>query len=69
MIVGGRPGTTATTIQSSAAAVLSDLARDLTDYCEGIEFNPRRLEEVEERLHLIHGLQRKYGDTCGIPCD
>jgi DNA repair protein RecN (Recombination protein N) len=48
---------------SSAAAVLSDLARELTDYCEGIEFNPRRLEEVEERLHLIHSLQRKYGDT------
>jgi DNA repair protein RecN (Recombination protein N) len=44
-------------------AVLVDLARALSDYCEAIEFNPRRLEQVEERLHLIHGLRRKYGDT------
>ena len=32
-------------------------------YRDGIEFNPHRLAEVEERVHLIHGLQRKYGDT------
>jgi len=47
----------------SAAAMLGDVVRELSDYCEGIEFNPRRLEQVEERLHLIHSLQRKYGDT------
>jgi DNA repair protein RecN (Recombination protein N) len=42
---------------------LTDLARDLRDYLESIEFNPRRLEQVEERLDLIHTLKRKYGGT------
>jgi len=41
----------------------SDLARRLRRYREGIEFNPTRLDEVEERLGLIHSLQRKYGGT------
>jgi DNA repair protein RecN (Recombination protein N) len=47
----------------NAVALLDDLNRELSRYCDNIEFNPRRLEQVEERLHLIHGLQRKYGDT------
>lgn len=42
---------------------LSDLARTLQDYAEGLEFNPDRLVEVEERLELIANLKRKYGDT------
>ena len=42
---------------------LTDLARDLRDYLDGIEFNPKRLEQVEERLDLIHRLQKKYGGT------
>ena len=42
---------------------LSDLARTLQDYAERLEFNPARLAEVEERLDLIAGLKRKYGDT------
>ena len=42
---------------------LSDLALELRDYSETIEFNPKRLEEVEERLDLIHNLKRKYGST------
>jgi len=46
-----------------ATALLDDIARELTHYRDTIEFNPRRLEQVEERLHLIHSLQRKYGDT------
>jgi DNA repair protein RecN (Recombination protein N) len=40
-----------------------DLAKRLRAYRESMEFNPRRLEQVEERLALIHGLQRKYGAT------
>ena len=39
------------------------LALELRTYLEGIEFNPRRLEQVEERLDLIHKLQRKYGGS------
>ncbi len=46
-----------------ATALLDDLARELGRYRDEIEFNPRRLAQVEERLHLIHSLQRKYGDT------
>ncbi len=42
---------------------LSDLARALQGYADGLEFNPQRLIEVEERLALIGNLQRKYGDT------
>ena len=42
---------------------LTDLTRDLRDYLEEIEFNPRRLEEVEERLELIYQLTRKYGGS------
>jgi DNA repair protein RecN (Recombination protein N) len=42
---------------------LTDLARDLRDYLDGIEFNPKRLEQVEERLDLIHRLMKKYGGT------
>jgi len=48
---------------AEATALLDDLARELTDYRDSIEFNPRRLQQVEERIHLIHTLQRKYGDT------
>jgi DNA repair protein RecN (Recombination protein N) len=40
-----------------------DLAARVRDYAEQIEFNPRRLEEVEERLDLIHRLSRKYGGS------
>ncbi|MGC8855246.1 MAG: DNA repair protein RecN [Anaerolineae bacterium] len=40
---------------------LADLARSLRNYLEEIEFNPKRLEAVEERLALIHNLTRKYG--------
>lgn len=42
---------------------LSDLARELRNYLEGIEFNPRRLDFVEERLNLIQVLKRKYGGS------
>src|SRR5579884_630876 len=40
-----------------------DLNRRLRQYEEQIEFNPERLEEIEERLNLIRTLQRKYGST------
>jgi len=40
---------------------VADLARTLRDYLEEIEYNPKRLDEAEERLNLIHNLTRKYG--------
>jgi DNA repair protein RecN (Recombination protein N) len=42
---------------------LSDLGRTLKDHADDLEFNPERLQEVEERLDLIANLKRKYGDT------
>jgi len=42
---------------------LTELARSLRNYLEAIEFNPKRLEEAEERLDLIHRLERKYGGS------
>jgi DNA repair protein RecN (Recombination protein N) len=53
--------------QRAAAQTLAeqfrDLARDLDDYRGRIEFNPKRLDTVEERLDLLGRLKRKYGDT------
>ena len=40
---------------------LAELVRSLRDYVEEIEYNPKRLDEAEERLNLIHNLTRKYG--------
>lgn len=45
------------------AESLADLARSLRAYLETIEYNPKRLEEVEERLDLLHRLTRKYGGS------
>ena len=42
---------------------LADLSRELRDYLEEIEFNPKRLDEVEERLNLVFQLTRKYGGS------
>ena len=40
---------------------LHQLAGELRDYRDRFEFNPARLELVDDRLHLLRGLQRKYG--------
>jgi DNA repair protein RecN (Recombination protein N) len=42
---------------------LSELARDLRSYTDGIEFNSKRLDQIEERLNLIINLKRKYGGS------
>jgi DNA repair protein RecN (Recombination protein N) len=47
----------------TALETLTELSRDLRVYLENIEYNPRRLEQIEERLDLIQGLKRKYGGT------
>lgn len=40
---------------------VEDLARALREYLGRVEFNPRRLAQVEDRLALFHRLERKYG--------
>lgn len=42
---------------------LAEINRDLRGYLDQIEFNPRRLEQVENRLELIHQMTRKYGGS------
>ena len=44
-------------------AQLSEVNLDLRGYLDEIEFNPRRLEQVENRLELIHQMKRKYGGS------
>ncbi len=40
---------------------ISEIAEELDDYQQELEFNPSRLNGVEERLELINMLKRKYG--------
>ncbi len=46
-----------------ANAIVAEVARTLHDYRNAIEFNPQRLQKVEDRLELIKKLKRKYGET------
>ncbi len=48
---------------ASARATVEDLAYFLRDYLNKLEANPRRLEEIEDRLALLDRLKRKYGKT------
>ena len=44
-------------------SVLEDMAADLRGYGEGMESQPERLTEVEERLDQIQHLKNKYGQS------
>ena len=48
---------------SGLTETLADLGVDLRDYLEAVEFNPRRLEQLEDRLEMIRVLSRKYGGS------
>ena len=47
----------------SALAQADDLARSLRAYRDGVDHNPKRLQQIDERMDLIFRLKRKYGDT------
>jgi DNA repair protein RecN (Recombination protein N) len=49
----------------SAREELREAALDLERYLDSIESDPERLEALEERLHRIEQLQRKYGAGVG----
>jgi DNA repair protein RecN (Recombination protein N) len=40
----------------------AEASRTLKRYRDSLEFNPRRLEQVEQRLAALHDLERKYGE-------
>ena len=46
-----------------ALSTLADIAYDLRAYLEGMEFQPGRLDQVEERLNTLHLLKKKYGGS------
>jgi DNA repair protein RecN (Recombination protein N) len=42
---------------------LEELAREIRSYGDNLDYDPRRLEEVQTRLELIRSLKRKYGGS------
>jgi len=42
---------------------LEEIANKILDYKEKIDFNPKRLEEIEDRRDLIIKLKKKYGSS------
>ena len=52
-----------------AAEALAEQADALRDYRDRIEFDPARLEVVEERLAALADLKRKYGGDIGAVLD
>ena len=60
-------------VDASAAEILSqheqavssmrELQSSLSHYIDKVDVNPERLQELEERLNLLHSLKRKYGST------
>ena len=50
-------------LHEQSAATLRELGGALSHYADRIDLDPGRLQELEERLNLIHSLRRKYGAT------
>ena len=42
---------------------MEELTRTLRNYRDSVEYDPERLQAVEERIDLIQSLKRKYGDS------
>jgi DNA repair protein RecN (Recombination protein N) len=49
----------------SARSQLEETARSLRQYRDRLQFDPQRLEEIRDRLDLIHSLKKKYGQNQG----
>jgi DNA repair protein RecN (Recombination protein N) len=49
----------------SAEVAIKEASYGLRDYLSGLEANPGRLEEIENRLALLDKLKRKYGASLG----
>jgi len=53
----------ATSALETAYYQVEDVAHQLRDYREHVEFDPGRLAAIEDRLMLLATLKRKYGDS------
>jgi DNA repair protein RecN (Recombination protein N) len=51
------------TLHEQAVSALHDLQTALSHYSDKTDIDPARLQQLEERLNLIHSLKRKYGAT------
>jgi DNA repair protein RecN (Recombination protein N) len=47
----------------AAHSQLEDAAREIARYTRGVQSDPERLAELEERLHALGRLKRKYGGS------
>ncbi|MGD1087775.1 MAG: DNA repair protein RecN, partial [Verrucomicrobiota bacterium] len=50
-------------LHKQAAGVLRELQSELSHYADKVDVEPARLQQLEERLNLVHSLKRKYGAT------
>jgi len=48
-------------LHEQAVSVLHDLQAELSHYSDKVEADPARVQQLEERLNLLHSLKRKYG--------
>ncbi len=48
-------------LHTQAVVSLGELQMELSRYADKVDVDPARLQELEERLNLIHSLKRKYG--------
>ncbi len=52
-----------TELHSQAAGAWRELQTQLSRYAEKVDVDPARLQQLEERMDLLHSLKRKYGAT------
>jgi len=48
---------------SGASSALTDVAREIKRYTEKLNSDPGRLEEIDDRIHLVKNLKRKHGGS------
>ncbi len=42
---------------------LEEMAGELRRYTDGFDFNPRQLDDIEERLDMLYRFKKKYGES------
>jgi len=50
---------------TEASYTIHDVSVELSRHLDNMDFDPRSLEEIEDRLELIQSFKRKYGATIG----
>ena len=50
-------------LHEQSVSTLRELQAELSRYSERLEIDPAHLQQLEDRLNLLHSLKRKYGGT------